>query len=199
MGEKVANEPSSELIAGPAWAPGIDDLARLRALTRQSDIVIHSDLRGASMGAAIPDGARIRIRSSSQAACGVGRVIVFMAGSRIMAHRIVHEGRRGAAQQFVLTQGDGNWLCDPPVNRATVVGEVEAFSIGGDAWQPVGAARLPPHRLVTARASLALMRLALECSPAFAIRLSRPMSWIRMGPRLLLAKLRRYRTGHVRH
>lgn len=199
MGEKPTAAPSSSaLVAGPPWAPAIDDLARLRALTSKSRAVIHSDVRGPSMGAAIPDGARIRIRSGPQDMWRVGDVIAFLAGSRIMVHRIVYEGRRGSARHFVLTQGDGNWLCDPPVNRSTVVGEVEAFSTG-DEWRAIGAPRIPFHRRLVGRPSQALMRLALERNPAFAIWISRPISWLRMGPRLALSILRRYRADHVRH
>jgi hypothetical protein len=199
MGDKPAAAPSSsELVAGPYWAPGMNDLARLRAVTTKSRAVIHSELRGASMGAAIPDGASIRIRSGPEDIWHVGKVIAFLAGSRIMVHRIVYEGRRGLAQHFVLTQGDGNWLCDPPVNRAIVVGEVEAFSTGGE-WQAVGAPRIPLHRRLVARPSQVLMRLALEWNPVFAIWISRPISWLRMGPRLVLLLLRRCRAGHVRH
>jgi hypothetical protein len=199
MGEKpAAARSSSELVAGPPWAPAIDDLARLRAVTGRTHAVIHSDVRGASMGAAIPDGARIRIRSGPGNVWHAGKVIAFLAGSRIMVHRIVYEGRRGPARHFLLTQGDGNWLCDPPVNRSTVVGEVEAFSVGGE-WQTIDAPRIRFNRRLVARPSQALMRLALEWNPAVAIRISRPISWLRMRPRLVLSILRRYRAGNVRH
>jgi hypothetical protein len=198
MGEKPSASPSNALVAGPPWAPAINDLARLRALTGNSRAVIHSVVRGASMGTAIPDGARVRIRSGSDDMWRVGKVIAFLAGSRVMVHRIVYEGHRGPARHFVLTQGDGNWLCDPPVNRSTVVGEVEAFSTGGE-WHAIGAAQIRPHRQLVARASQALMRLALERSPALAIWMSRPISWLRMAPRLMLSILRRCSAGHVRH
>jgi hypothetical protein len=159
--------------------------------------VIHSQVRGASMGVAIPDGACIRIRSGPEQTWHQGQVIAFLAGSRVAVHRIVYEGRRGPARHFVLTQGDGNWLCDPPVNRSTVVGEVEAFSTG-DEWQAIGVPRIRFHRRLVAGLSQVLMRLALECSPAFAISISRPISWLRMGPRLALSILRRFRAGYVR-
>jgi hypothetical protein len=150
------------------------------------------------MEPAIPNGARIRIRSAPQDSWRIGQVIVFLAGSRIAAHRIVHAGQGDVARHFVLTHGDNNWLCDPPVNRSTIVGGVEEFSTGGE-WQAVGVPKMPFYRRIVARASLALMRRSLEWSPAFAIRLSRPMTWLRMGPRRLVSKLRRLRTGHVRH
>jgi hypothetical protein len=149
------------------------------------------------MGAAIPDGARIRIRGGPEDMWRTGRVIAFLAGSRVMVHRVVYEGRRGSARHFLLTQGDGNWLCDPPVNRSTVVGEVESFSTGGE-WQTIAPPRIALHRRLVARPSQALMRIALECNPAVAIWISRPISWLRMGPRLALSVLR-YCTRYVRH
>lgn len=192
MDEQSAASSPSKLVAGPPWAPAINDLARLRALTNKTSALIHSQVRGASMGAAIPDGARVRIRSGPEQTWHQGQVIAFLAGSRITVHRIVYEGRRGPARHFVLTQGDGNWLCDPPVNRSTVVGEVEAFSTGEE-WQEIGAPCVRLHRRLVAGLSQASMRVALECSPAFAISISRPISWLRMGPRLALSVLRRLR------
>jgi hypothetical protein len=178
--------------------PGINDLARLRAVTGNTGAVIHSVVRGTSMGSAIPDGARIRIRSRPDDTWHVGKVIAFLAGTRLMAHRVVYEGQLGPAKQFVLTQGDGNWLCDPPVNRSTIVGEVEAFA-AGDEWHPIGPARIRPYKQFAARTSQTLMRLALERSPAFAISISRPISWLRMAPRLMVSILRRCTVGNVRH
>jgi hypothetical protein len=150
------------------------------------------------MGTAVPDGARVRIRSGSEEMWRVGKVIAFLAGSRLMAHRVVYEGQHGPAKHFVLTQGDGNWLCDPPVNRSTIVGEVEAFA-AGDEWHPIGPARIRPYKQFAARTSQTLMRLALERSPAFAISISRPISWLRMAPRLMVSILRRCTVGNVRH
>jgi hypothetical protein len=197
MGKKRVVPMLSDLVAGPRWAAGTDALTRLRAVTSKTPATIVSDLRGSSMGAAIPDGARIRIRTGREDLWHLGTVIAFLAGSRVMAHRIVYEGQRGLARQFVLTQGDGNWLCDPPVNRSTIVGEVEAF-LAGDEWRAVGAPRTRFHRRLVARLSQTLMGLAVEWNPAFAIWISHPISLVRMGPRLALLKLRRYGIGHVR-
>jgi hypothetical protein len=197
MGEPAAPSPSELLVGRPSQA-GMRDLARLRELTRRSTAVIHSDLRGTSMGSAMPDGARIRIRSGPGQVRGQGQVIAFLAGSRVMAHRIVYEGRRLRARDFVLTQGDGNWLCDPPVDRSTILGEVEAFSTGGE-WRTIDPPRMPLHRRMIAGTSQVLMRLLLECDPALAIWISRPMSWVRLLLLRVLSRLRRYRANHVRH
>jgi hypothetical protein len=199
MRKKAAeSDHQDEPVACPPWAPGIEDLARLRALTQKGDAVIHSELRGSSMGAALPDGARIRIRTGGEDSWRCGEVIAFLAGSRIMAHRIVYEGRRGLARRFVITQGDGNWFCDPPVNRATVVGRVEEYSTGTD-WRPIAEAKIAFHRRLVGRTSLALARAALELSPELTIRTSRILSWVRMSPRIVISKLRRSLPGHVRH
>ena len=148
------------------------------------------------MGTALPDGGRIRVRAGADDAWHPGDVIAFFAGSRIMAHRVVYEGRHGEARRYLITQGDANWLCDPPVNRATVVGRVEAYCTGGD-WLPVGEPVIAFPRHMIAGLSLAVMRALLELSPAFTIRVSRLMSWVRMGPRLVMARLRQL-SAHVR-
>jgi len=196
MGKKRVVPLPSDLVAGPRWAPGSDALARLRAVTSRTPATIFSDLCGSSMGAAIPDGARIRIRTGQDDSWHVGTVIAFLAGSRLMAHRIVYEGQRGLARHFILTQGDSNWLCDPPVNRSTVVGEVDAFLADGE-WRAVDA----PHTRFRARLLARLwqtpMSLALEWNPAFAIWISHPISRLRMTPRLVLLKLRQYAIGHA--
>src|SRR5262245_28826059 len=98
MGEN-ASASSGELVAGPLWAPGMEDLARFRALTRNRAMTIHSEIDGSSMEPAIPNGARIRIHSGPEDSWHLGQVIAFLAGSRLAAHRIVHEGRSEAARQ----------------------------------------------------------------------------------------------------
>ena len=151
------------------------------------------------MAPAIPDGARIHIRAGTEERCGVGDVIAFVGGSRVIAHRIVYEGRRGAARRFLVAQGDGNWLCDPPVNRSTVVGIVEGFSVGGDR-RPVGPAT--PMPLLRRRVALTSQRMiiaALERDPLRAIRIARRMSLARLLLRRLVSKVNTLRPGYVRH
>jgi hypothetical protein len=176
----------------------IGDLARLRAVTGKTHVVIESQVQGASMGTAIPDGAHIRIRAGEAEELHTGKVIAFLTKSRVMVHRVVYEGRRGAARHFVITQGDGNWLCDPPVERSCIVGEVQSLAFEGE-WRPIGAARMPVFRRLVARTSQALMRLALDCNPAFAVWISRPISRLRMAPRLVWLRLRLYFADHVRN
>src|SRR6516225_7796376 len=167
----------------------MDDLARLRAVTGKTHVIIESQVQGASMGMAIPDGAQIRIRAGQAEGLCAGKVIAFCTRSRVMVHRVVYEGRRGAARHFVLTQGDGNWLCDPPVERSCIVGEVQSLASEGE-WRPIDAARMSLLRRLVARASQAIMRRALDYNPAFAVWISRLISRLRMAPRLILLRLR---------
>ena len=176
----------------------IGDLARLRAVTGKTHVVIESQVQGASMGTAIPDGAHIRIRAGQAEGLCAGKVIAFCTRSRVMVHRVVYEGRRGAARHFVITQGDGNWLCDPPVERSCIVGEVQSLASEGE-WRPIDAARMSLLRRLVARASQAIMRRALDYNPAFAVWISRLISRLRMAPRLILLRLRLYFADHVRN
>jgi hypothetical protein len=95
------------------------------------------------------------------------------------------------------TRGDGNWLCDPPVKRSTIVGEVEAFLAGGE-WWTVAAPRARFYRRLAGRLSQMRMSLVLELSPPVAIWISHPISRLRMGSQLVLSKLRHYAIGHAR-
>ena len=143
------------------------------------------------MGSALPAGSRIRIKSGADDSWKVGDVIAFLAGSRVMAHRIAARGRFGKAKEFFIAQGDANWLCDPPVHCSAVIGGVEVVTAEG-AWQPVAEAKVPSYRKWAARGSQMAIRGLLEASPPLAIRISQVISWIRMGPRLILSIGRRY-------
>src|ERR1700730_15998715 len=109
------------------------DLELFRVLAKRSGKPVESELRGASMGLAIPNGSRIPIVHSDGGTWRVGQVVAFLAGSRVMVHRVMHVGRRGAARGFLITLGDGNWICDPPVELDTIAGLVEEFRVG-DHW-----------------------------------------------------------------
>ncbi|MFO1109692.1 MAG: hypothetical protein U1E61_10955 [Bradyrhizobium sp.] len=108
-----------------------------------------------------------------------------------MAHRIAARGRSSAAEAFFIAQGDNNWLCDPPVHRSAVIGSVEVANAEGH-WVPVAAATPSRPKRWVAGASQKVIHGLLEASPPLAIRLSRVISWARMGPRLTLSIGRRF-------
>jgi hypothetical protein len=160
-------------------------------------MTVHSTVQGSSMGTTLPAGSRIRIRSGHEGRWRDGEVIAFLAGSRVMAHRIVATGSSAASKDFLMTLGDNNWLCDPPVHRSAVIGHVETVTSDGR-WGAVSYAATPWHKRTVALASLVLMRMLLEANPRLAIRLSKAISWLRMGPRLTFLIGRRL-LQNVRH
>lgn len=174
------------------------DLELFRVLTKRSGQPVESELRGGSMGLAIPDGSRIRIVYSEGFAWRKGQVVVFLAGSRVMVHRVMYVGRPGRARRFLITHGDGNWICDPPVTLETIAGRVEEFRVDGQ-WRAVGPPRISLVRRSVSLASLAVLRTALEWNPSLAVQIARGMSYGRMGARGIWMKLRRCVTSDARH
>jgi hypothetical protein len=150
---------------------------------------IESVVSGDSMGRALPLGSRIRIRRCDQRLRSRGQVIAFLAGGSIVVHRVVHAGVRGAAQQFLITQGDADWFCDPPVSIDLIAGCVDEVSIDGH-WRALESARISPARRALSAPARALLVLALEANPGWAKILGRWMFALR-------ARMYRLR-GHVR-
>jgi hypothetical protein len=174
------------------------DLELLRLLGARDARSVESEVRGSSMGEAIPDGARIRIVPAARdATWREGQVVAFLAGTRLMAHRVVHVGRaRGA--RYVITQGDGNWFCDPPVALEVVAGEVRECCVEGS-WRDVGPSDSSALRRVIAYPVLALLRTVLAVSPGAASRIARIFSRVRMAVRATWLALRQVAISNVRH
>ena len=171
-------------MAGEAAAP---DLALFRVLAARKPV--ESEVHGTSMGAALPAGTRIRISPLAEGAPPApGQVIAFVAGSRIMVHRVAYLGRWRAARGFLVTQGDANWLCDPPIVLESIAGLVVAAERRGE-WGPVPASMASAGRRALSALSLAAVATALEASPAFAARFARAMSYGRMTARLAWSKV----------
>jgi hypothetical protein len=114
--------------------------------------------------------------------------VAFVAGSRVVVHRVGYLGRGARARGHAITLGDGNWLCDPPIEIATIAGLVDQAFIDG-AWRPVGVPSGPSWNRRVARLSLGLMGAVLEASPAIASRLARAMSYARMSARFAWSRL----------
>jgi hypothetical protein len=196
--DREAARPGAALPDGLSPSVTTGDLELFRVLAKRSGRPVESELRGASMGLAIPDGSRIRIVYSEGFTWREGQVVAFLAGSRVMVHRVMHVGSRGRARRFLITQGDGNWICDPPVSLDTIAGCVEEFRVN-DQWQGVGPARISLIRRSVSFASLALLRTALECNPSFAVWIARGMTHARMNARGIWMKLRQCLASNVRH
>jgi hypothetical protein len=179
-------------MAGEAAAP---DLALFRVLAARKPV--ESEVQGTSMGAALPHGTRIRISPLAEGTRPLpGQVIAFAAGGRIMVHRVASLGRWRAARGHLITQGDGNWLCDPPIALEAIAGHVHEAELDG-AWKPVPVSAAPAGRRLLGALSLAAVGVALEASPVFAARLARVMSYGRMTARLAWSKVARAPAGRA--
>jgi hypothetical protein len=92
-------------------------------------------LQGKSMGDAVPDGSRIRVRLTGNALFMVGQVLIYVAKDRMVVHRLVGTVKSGSIQ-YLITRGDAAVCCDLPVPASSVLGIVQEFSSTG-AWQTV--------------------------------------------------------------
>jgi signal peptidase I len=86
---------------------------------------------GSSMAPAIGDGDVITVKPLDPATLTAGRVIVYRAGHRVVAHRIVAVAANLPSSTYVVVRGDAARECDPPVALSDVLGEVVAVRYGG--------------------------------------------------------------------
>ena len=122
--------------------------ARARAAaSREGSLVpnfVVTELRGGSMGSAIPARSRIRIEFSPPP-YQVDEVIATMLDADIVVHRVVHRQNRGSNDDRLITRGDAMILPDPPIETDAVLGRVTKFAVGND-WQSPGACARKPRR-----------------------------------------------------
>jgi len=114
---------------------GPERLRAFAAILKQNERSFECEVRGRSMGETLKDGARIRVESGESRSYVPGQVVAFLCGDAVIAHRIVHMGRRGRARGHLLTRGDACFLPDPPMPVEAVLGPVMTLD-GGDAGSP---------------------------------------------------------------
>ena len=115
---------------------------RLRAfasLLKQNERSFDCEVRGRSMGAALADGSHIQVLSGASRGFVPGQVVAFLCGDAVIAHRVVHAGRRGRARGHILTRGDACLLPDPPMPVEAVLGPVLTMNAGGPGLPPAQA------------------------------------------------------------
>ncbi len=163
--------------------PSISEQSQLLApLLKRAGSIIESEIRGPSMGRTLEPGTRIRIRCGTGLDFLDGTVIAFLAGQRLVGHRLVGRTRDRRGQPLLLTRGDGTVVCDPPLDPQAVLGEVIEW-LDGDTWRPLPTA--PPHSLIgrgVAATILLLIRLALVLDDRLAARTATLLA--RVGRRL---------------
>lgn len=144
-------------------------LAAAIALLAKSGRAFETQISGSSMGDALRDGTVVRIEPIDSASLQPGDVFAFRDQTgRIVAHRLVRLGRRGAARDYAIALGDGNRFPDAPVALTAILGRVTLWR-DADTWRAVApAARRPlPDRWMSA-AAVRAVTIALEISVAFA-------------------------------
>jgi hypothetical protein len=140
---------------------------------RGPDRSVESTVEGVSMGRTIPPGSRIRFDLADRDRYAVGDVLAFVAAGKVVVHRLVYRGRRGAARDQLLTRGDAALVPDQPLTTDRILGPVTAI-LRADAWIPLDrpARRSGPAGLIAA-AALAAVAGALQVSPRAAAALVR--------------------------
>lgn len=153
---------------------GSASLRPLANLLVKAGSAVEVEIEGASMEPAVPEGSTVRVRCGGTDSVAPPQVIAFLAGGRRMTiHRVV--ARRGP---YLLTRGDANLLCDPPLGLGDVLGRVEGRLVRSE-WREIPERRTPVRlrgaisalntRLMTfalgrhirAAQALALLQLAL--------------------------------------
>jgi hypothetical protein len=142
----------------------LETVARLRG----TGAVLECTLRGASMGAAIPKGARLRIELGRGAPYRVGEVVAFVRDPGICVHRVACLGQGARVKDHLVTQGDACFYPDEPVAARRVLGRVTQYR-AGEGWKPV-AGPSPSERSQSAlgRALLRAVSLLMETSVPLA-------------------------------
>lgn len=152
-------------------------------LLRLSGGAYEATIHGTSMEPTLLHGARIRIRPLPPQDYREGQVVACALGDELFAHRIVH-----CAERAVLTRGDNRVLCDPPTDKAHVIGVVLEHWEEGQ-WMPLAAgpsSRLP--RLTSANERL--VRACLGTHLDFSRRVAGTVLHLGRFYRMALAALR---------
>ena len=89
------------------------------------------------MEPAIPRGSALRIDLSRERPWRTGEIVAFVRDSGICVHRIAYCGRGRRCADFIITQGDGCFYPDEPVNLGRVLGAVMAYR-SQDEWIAAG-------------------------------------------------------------
>jgi len=161
-----------------AEAPLIDlsegDLAAVASLWRKTGRSLRARFGGSSMEPAIPDGSMVSLRCGQAGARG--DVIAFLAGGRLIVHRIVARAPDGG---WTLTRGDARVLPDVPVrDPETVLGRVTGLCRGA-AIEAVAPLPGSPLQRAVVRIFAALVRLSPGAGTAVLQAMHTALRWAR--------------------
>lgn len=133
------------------------------------------------MESAIPAGSQIRIRCDREEA-EPGQVVAFVTSLETLTiHRVWYRGRSARARAYIVTQGDANPFCDPPVLLGNVLGiATEWKSVDDERWRTIESADASrAGRGVLAAVVRRILCTALEAHPALATLVIRVIAAVR--------------------
>ncbi|MGB7848165.1 MAG: nucleotidyltransferase family protein [Candidatus Acidiferrum sp.] len=170
-------------------------LLALSSLLRKSSREIETCVRGGSMGSALPEGSRIRIRFRAADNFVPGQIVSYIAKDRLVVHRLVRSATSND-NHYLITRGDTTVCCDAPVLATSVMGIVTESQNSGR-WQPVGppVTRARGSRLL-ASAICGMVVTLLRLNPAFSYWFAARMIEIRRVGLRFVGLAKRYALRH---
>jgi hypothetical protein len=160
-----------------------EGLAAVASLWRKTGRELRARFGGSSMEPAVPPGTELLLRCGETGA--PGEVIAFLAGGRLVVHRVVG---RAADGTWTLTRGDARVLPDVPIrDPEAVLGRVAGLWRAGSLQAVPEAPESLPRRF-----ALGLACAALQVSPAAATAVLRSLhTATRLARSLRLVVVRR--------
>lgn len=166
--EKTGLSPEQVLAIGSFFERDADVLRSVASGFKKTGRTIESRVQGWSMGAALPDGARIRIRCSLDDSYPRGTVIAFLSEGKVVVHRVIRKGRVRSGVDYLVTRGDSLLLPDFPVHMTSVLGPVIAFEASGSWRTPQEAAPRPRLKRFLSAVAAGTVGAALDLDVRFA-------------------------------
>jgi hypothetical protein len=115
--------------------PDNELILALSTFLRSGALQFETCVRGGSMGTALPQGSKIRIRFASENQLTVGQIVVCVSKYGVVAHRLVRCANSNGVR-YLITRGDATICCDAPIQSSAVFGIVTELLVAGS-WQPV--------------------------------------------------------------
>ena len=121
--------------ASSGLGPDNERIMALSTFLRSGALQFETCVRGGSMGTALPDGSKIRIRFVRENQLTVGQIVVYVSKYGVVAHRLVRCANSNGVR-YLITRGDATICCDAPIQSSAVFGIVTEF-LSAESWQPV--------------------------------------------------------------
>jgi hypothetical protein len=175
--------------------PDNERILALSTFLRSGALEFDTWVRGGSMGTALPEGSKIRIRFAKENQLTVGQIVVYVSKYGVVAHRLVRCANSNGVQ-YLITRGDATVCCDVPTQSSAVFGIVTEFLSGGS-WQPVPppAPRWFGFRVVASAIS-GFVWTALRVNPQISCLIAKQVARIR---RSIIRAIRLGRRLALRH